>query len=117
MPIAEGRVATSRADRYLAQLCGHLGQLSHRAIGHGHGRTGGPGSEPGAPVVRHSSVEGRSGKIVFDWGTCSLQADDQALHLRLEADDNALLDRAREQISHRIENIGRRERLGVTWQS
>jgi hypothetical protein len=117
MLIAEGHATTPRADRYLRQLCGHLGRLSHRAIGHGHSRAGGHGPDSGVPAIRHSSVEGRRGSIVFDWGTCSLEADDQALHLRIEADDIAALQRAREQISHRIETIGRREQVVVTWRS
>jgi len=114
MPIAEGHVTTSRADRYLGQLCEHLGQLSHGAARHGHGHSAGSSHEP--PPVLHASADGHRGLIVFGWGTCALLATDDELQLRLESADAGALERAREQIGQRIATIGRRDGLRVTWQ-
>jgi hypothetical protein len=49
-------------------------------------------------------------------GTCRLLARDDALLVRAEAADDDALARAQAIIGHRIETIGRREHLTVTWQ-
>lgn len=53
--------------------------------------------------------------IVFDWGTCTLSASNDALTIHAEAGDENALDRARALIGHRIETIGRRDDLRVSW--
>ena len=111
MPVIEGRVDTPRADRYLAQLCEHLDHLAHRTTP----PTRPDGDHHGALPVTRATRDGRRGEIVLSDATCSLLATDEALLLRIEGSDEPALHRARQRITHRIETIGRREELSVTW--
>jgi hypothetical protein len=69
MLVAEGRVETERASRYLVQLCRHV----HLAAQHNHGMQ----AQVDWSVDR--------GMISFGWGRCTLRADPAALALRAEA--------------------------------
>ena len=64
MPTAEARVETARAERYLAQLCDHLGHMRHG--GHAAHHRGGHGGPPDVQDVEHA---GDRAVIVFDWGS------------------------------------------------
>jgi hypothetical protein len=107
---ANGRADTTRADRYLGQLCDHLDHM-RRTASPDHQ----PGGRAGAPDVRRVERTESSGVIVFDWGTCTLRASADRLTVQVEAVDDAALTRAQTLIGHRIEVIGRRENLIVTW--
>ena len=107
MPTADARVPTDRAGRYLVQLCRHLKQMStmrHRP----HGRQ--------APPVRQVDWTDTTGTIRFTEGTCTLKATDEALTLRIDADDEETLRRLREGITARLTTIGRRDGLTVHWE-
>jgi hypothetical protein len=110
MHSAEARVTTDRAERYLDQLCSHLGQMQHMRhlprSGHG-----------GAGVPRVEQVERTPGGAVirFADGSWSLRTASDALVLRVEADDPAALDRLKTAIAARIAKIGRRDQLAVEW--
>lgn len=112
MPTYEARITTDRAQRYLEQLCSHLGQMQHLrhlpASGHG-----------GAGVPRVVQVERAPGSAVirFADGAWMLEAGPDALMLRVEADDAAALERLTTAISTRIAKIGRRDGLRVAWHS
>lgn len=107
MPIVEALVETTRAERYLRQLCDHLASM-------GHGR--GPAvNHPGRPPVERVVRSQNTGVVVFDWGRCTLTATDAGLEIRAESDDEVALARAQMMIGGRIEAIGRRERLVVRW--
>jgi hypothetical protein len=54
--------------------------------------------------------------ITFPWGTCTLQATDTALILRLETNDEIALGQAETLFGHRIQTIGSREQLTTEWQ-
>jgi hypothetical protein len=82
MPTAEARIDTSRAERYLTQLCDHLAHLRHGSI---------------------TARTGRRGEVVFSWGTCTILALDDALLVRAEASDAEDLVRAQALLAHRIE--------------
>jgi hypothetical protein len=111
MAVAEARIPTENASRYLARLCQHAGKmgthLGHRPRGHAGG---------GAPpeILRAESSDDR-GTLVLNWGRCTLQAADGMLTLRAEAGDQDSLARIQELIARRLEKFGRRERLIVTW--
>ena len=113
MPTAEANIQTTRAERYLAQLCDHLGHMRHSSIMAHHPDQGGPLDRPAVQQVEH---EGRYGEIVFDWGTCKLTALDDALLIRVDAAGDEDLRRAQAMIGHRIETIGQREHFTVIWQ-
>lgn len=104
MPIAVAHVPTTRATRYLAQLCDHTGRLSavarHRS------------NVPHTKQARHSTSEG---VIDFGWARCTLTATDDALILHGEADDPGRLAQLQERLTRTLERIGRRDRLAVTW--
>ncbi|MQA03835.1 MAG: DUF2218 domain-containing protein [Streptosporangiales bacterium] len=71
MLIAGARVATDRSSRYLVQLCRHIDQVA---------RTN--------PQMRaHARWSDDHGLLDFGWARCSLRADQDALVLRAEADD------------------------------
>jgi hypothetical protein len=112
MPTAEARLATERASRYLVQLCRHLGQMkgmSHRPlIGHGDGRM--------PPVVQHVDYTDTRGTVRFADGQWNLEATENALVLRVEADNEEALQRLQTGIAARVEKIGRRDGLQVHWQ-
>lgn len=103
MPTAEARVPTDRASRYLTQLCRHTNQM-------GRMRHAGSG-----PQVRHTESSDTTGTVHFGQGTCTLTAEPDALILRVDADDETTLRQLQDGITRRLETIGRRDRLTVTW--
>jgi hypothetical protein len=113
MPTAEARIETTRAERYLAQLRDHLGHMSRGGITPRDGHQAGLHERPDVQEAEHGD---RHGEFVFEWGTCKLLALDDALLIRVEAADEKDLKRAQAMIGHRIETIGRREHLTLTWQ-
>jgi hypothetical protein len=110
MPTCEARIATDRAQRYLDQLCSHLGQMQHMrhlpASGHG---------GAGVPRVEHIEQTSGSALIRFADGAWTLEANQDALLLRVEADSPAALERLKTAIAARIAKIGRRDDLTVAW--
>lgn len=112
---AVARVETPRADRYLAQMCDHLGNMRSGFLGRIHRRPdhGGHGS---APVVRSVERGDDRGRIEFDWGSCVLSASPDGLTVQVQADDLDALRRGQQLIGQRIETIGRREHLTVDWE-
>lgn len=110
MHSAEARVSTGRPERYLDQLCSHLGQMQHMRYlpKGGHGGVG-------VPRVEHVEQAPGRAEIRFADGSWTLHADAGALLLRVEADDPAALDRLKDAIAARIAKIGRRDGLTVAW--
>jgi hypothetical protein len=99
MLIADARVATDRAGRYLVQLCRHV-ELAAR----------------GRPQMRaHVEWSDDAGVISLGPGRCTLRADSGVLALRAEAPDEETLRHIQQRIADRLEQIGRRDRLTVTW--
>ena len=111
MPASHARIPTTRASRYLAQLCQHSGRMARLGFDQPHRH-----SEGGAPpAARHADWSQTSGIIDFDGGRCTLDATDEALTLRAEAGHPEQLQRIQEGIARRVERVGRRDRLTVTW--
>jgi hypothetical protein len=132
MPASYAHVPTSRAGRYLAQLCSHGRLMSrlarHRPPGHGqaqgqgqgqgHGDGDGDGDghgNDGAPPAATASSAGTEGTIDFGWGRCTLRATAGTLTLYAEAGDPQRLQQIQDGISARLQRIGRRDQLTVTW--
>jgi hypothetical protein len=116
MPASQARVLTGRASRYLTQLCQHTGQLG--ALGrHALARRHGHGDGGAAPMPRHTEISGSDGVIDFGGAArCTLHATGEALELSAEAADQQQLRGIQEAITGRLERIGRRDRLTVTWE-
>ena len=111
MQTAEAQVETERPSRYLVQLCRHANEmgdhLGHRPRAH----SGGP-----APEIRHVEWSDTDGIVRMDWGQWTMHATTDTLTLRAEADDEENLRRIQELVARRLETIGRRDHLKVTWQ-
>jgi hypothetical protein len=111
MPASLARIDTPRAGRYLSQLCEHLGHMLQRP-----GRHGAGSGHDGPPPVLDIDRTDDQAVITFAWGSCTLRATDSALLVRVEATDDAALGQAEALLAHRIQTIGHRELLTITWQ-
>ena len=106
MPVSHARVRTGRAPRYLTQLREHTSRM--RTITHR--------QRHAAPMPQPAESSGTGSVIDFGWGRCTLQATGDALLLTAEADDPRQLQRLEDALTARLQQIGRRDRLTVTWQ-
>jgi hypothetical protein len=99
MVIVEAHVETKRSSRYLIQLCRHV----HKA-GRAHPQ-----------MQAHVEWSDDRGMIRLDQGRCTLRALPGVLALRVEAPDEDTLRRLQHRVADRLEQIGGRDRLTVTW--
>jgi hypothetical protein len=111
MPASLARIDTARADRYLAQICDHLGHLPHASRHDGQGS-----GHNGPPQILNIDRTDDQAVITFPWGTCTLQATAGTLLVRVEARDDTALGQAEALIAQRIHTIGSRDHLSVDWQ-
>jgi hypothetical protein len=111
LPIAEAHVPIDRPSRYLIQICNHANHMGRVRPWVPTGDSGGHTS----PEVRHVSYSEASGTIRFAEGQCTLQATAGTLTIRVEAADEDTLRRLQDGIATRLERIGRRDQLAVTW--
>lgn len=112
MPTAEGHARTQRAGRYLAQLCTHLDQLQHQPHPHSAPH---PAGEP-MPQIRQVQWSDTHGTVSFGHSQLTLQATPDQLIMRVQAADEQNLHQTQQLLTHRIQQIGRRDHLTVTWQ-
>ena len=137
MPTSAAHVPTSRAGRYLDQLCEHLDQMAHGPDARAHSAHGVDGERNGAthggqegqrepegqtgdggpPAVRRIDRKGSQARVEFDWGTCDLTATADQLTVHVSAGSADELARGQHLMQRRIETIGRRDQLMVTWVS
>lgn len=119
LPVAEARIPTDRAARYLEQLCRHVrrmeggvGHRLHSRLSHGGAARNEHDAVPIPRRVEHTDTDG-----VIDYGTavCTLSARDSTLILRLAADDHRTLRRVQDAMTRTLERVGRRDRLVVAW--
>jgi hypothetical protein len=99
MLIAEASVQTERSSRYLVQLCQHINKVRR--------------AHP--QMQAHVEWSDDRGVISFGSGRCTLRADSGVLSLRAEAPDEEGLHQLQQRIGDRLEQVGRRDRLTVTW--
>ena len=99
MLIAEASVTTERSSRYLVQLCRHVNLVAQ--------------AHP--QMQAHVEWSDDRGVISFGWGRCTLRADPGVLTLRAEAPDEESLHQLEQRVADRLEQVGRRDRLTVTW--
>ena len=112
MMTAVARVETDRASRHLAELCKHASKMQRHLPRLG--SNGAAGHSP--PEVRHVEWSEADGLLSFGWGRCTLRASADALTLRIEAPDQESLRQLQDFIAHRVETIGSRDHLVVSWQ-
>ena len=109
MSTAQTRIPTERASRYLTQLCQHLNQISSRPRHRGPSHSGRP------PQLRRVEYDDSHGLIEFASGTCTLRATSNELTIDLAAADANDLQQLEQLLFARLETIGRRDNLLVTW--
>ncbi|GIL31359.1 DUF2218 domain-containing protein [Actinocatenispora comari] len=112
MPISEARVPTRRPGRYLTQLGRHAQAIGHRP-GHG-GHDAGGASQPHPRMLRVEQSD-TTATLEFDRGRCTLDAEPDALVLRIEAPDATSLAQLERLIGSDLERFGNRDQLTVTW--
>ena len=111
MGIAEARVETTRASRYLVQLCRHASLMGR----HGPPHAGmDQGERPGRVDAEWSDEAGVI--TVVPWGRCTLRALPDALVVRVQAAEPEHRQRIQELIERNLSRFGRRDQLTVSWQ-
>jgi len=111
MPIAEARIPTNRASRYLVQLCRHANQMRRMRRQPPARRT----AAPMRPQVDHVDYSDTVGTVRFADGQVTMEASPDAVALRIEAADDDSLRRIQDGIAPRLQTIGRRDQLTATW--
>ncbi|MGH8876632.1 MAG: DUF2218 domain-containing protein [Stackebrandtia sp.] len=91
MPGSHARVPTSRASRYLKQLCSHF---DHKA---------------------DSTYDDHKGHTVFAFGECTMLAEPEALLIEVSAADTEQLARVKYVVGDHLERFSKREGLSVDW--
>ena len=91
MPIAQASVEMPTPARYMARLCNHF---THRVTVH---------------------READRARIEFPNGLCMLQATEQKLEMRLEAQDAATLDRLEQVVARHLKQVASAETFEVAW--
>lgn len=96
---ADASVETERAGRYLSQLCRHVEHMARMRLG------------------MRARVERSDDRAVIDfgWGRCTLRAEPGVLILHAQAHDEDSVRRIEHGVAERLERIGRRDRLTVSW--
>lgn len=111
MLTAVARVSTPDPGRYLVRFCQHASQMGgparHRPRVHAGG--GAP------PEMRRVEWNDTDGSLTLDWGRCTLHAAPGVLELRAEAAGEEDLARVQELVGGRLEKLGHRAGLTVTW--
>lgn len=108
MLTAEAHLQTTKASRYLVQLCQHATKFSHR-LRHLH-------ATRQRPEVLDVDWSDTHGVLNLSWGKCTLDADPTRLTVRVEADNEEDLRRVQDIVTADLERFGRRDRVTVAWQ-
>ncbi|WP_026370888.1 DUF2218 domain-containing protein [Kallotenue papyrolyticum] len=90
---AIAQITTERAQQYLRQLCRHF---AHKVP---------------------AACDEHQGQVQFASGRCALSADEQTLHLYLQADDPAALEQLKEIVGRHLLRFAFREPLTLNWQA
>lgn len=121
MQIVQARIPTGNASRYLTQVCRHASAISGGGPG-GHMRPMRRARHGGDPA-EHSPIKitversDTGGVIRFGpQGRCVLEATGTDLLVRIEAAEEAGLERFCEIITGDLTRFGRREKLKISWQ-
>ena len=86
------RVSTERPARYIKQLAQHFGNRIE------------------------TRYDDDGGSLNFEYGRCELVAEDGAIVLRAQADDDEKLTRVEDVTGRHLERFGQKNELTVSWQ-
>jgi hypothetical protein len=116
---AEAVIPTGQAARYLARLGQHAGKMrGHPGLAAGRGLRHGPRAGRGSqepPQVQGAEWSPARGTVTLNWGRWTMDAADATLTVRAEAAGEENLRRIQDLLTARLESLGRREHLTVTW--
>lgn len=90
--ITAAKVATAHGLAYTKRLCRHF---AHKI-----------------PV----EVEGSRGTLQFQFGLCTIDNDDEHMHIRIEVPDADLLDRAEDVVARHLIRMANKDEPVVVWQ-
>jgi uncharacterized protein len=89
--VAESHITTDMASKYLKWLCGHF------------------------KIKTKTEYDDSQGTVEFAFGTCQMQAQADALHIRVEAPDEESFSRIKYVVADHLERFARKEAIHVTW--
>ncbi|MCG7392847.1 DUF2218 domain-containing protein [Microvirga sp. ACRRW] len=92
MPHSQAHVQTTKASRYLVQLCKHF---AHKI------------------EVEYDTQKGHA---TFPWGTCTMQAEENQLILQCMGADEAGLERVQDVVKTHLEGFAFREKPSIVWE-
>ncbi len=113
MLTANAVVPTDGANRHLTQLCRHAAKMRESR----HLQMGSHDSGHMPPKMQRVECTDTQAIFTVEGGRCVIEATHVALTLRVEAADQNSLRRIQELVAHRVETIGSREGLKVSWQT
>ena len=90
--ITKASVTTAHGAAYTRRLCKHF---SHRIP---------------------ASAEGNRGRIEFPFGVCTIDCDDEAMHICIELEDAGNVDRAEGVVADHLVRMANKDEPAVTWQ-
>ena len=111
MLTAEARIQTDRPRRYLEQLFRHASRTRRHPASDGHDHT------HARSPVQHAEWSETYGTARTTWGRWSAWAGADVLTVRAEATNPINLSRIQALVTTRLETIGRRDGLKVSWKS
>ncbi len=90
--ITEAKVSTPHGLSYTRRLCRHF---AHKIP---------------------TTFEGSRGQIEFAFGLCTIDCDEQIMHVRIDVSDAAELDRAEGVVERHLIRMANKDQPVVTWQ-
>ena len=90
--ITEATVATPHGLAYTRRLCRHF---EHRVP---------------------ASFEGNQGQIQFEFGLCTIENDEESMHIRINVPDDGELERAERVVGDHLIRMANKDEPVVTWQ-
>lgn len=112
MPTLTAEIPTDRAARFLRQFCQHAAAMGSER---GHSARMHHGGSRADITLTAEHADGQ-GKVTFGpWGTCTLTAGPAALTVRIDAPDDAALERIRDIVTRDFDRFSARNPLRVDW--
>ena len=90
--ITEAKVATPHGLAYTRRLCRHF---AHKIP---------------------AEVSGNRGVLEFQFGRCTIENDDETMHIRIDVPDADLLDRAERVVGDHLVRMANKDEPVVVWQ-
>ena len=90
--IAKSSIATNNASKYLKWLCGHF------------------------KIKTEAQYDDQHGHIMFEFGTCDMQANPDSLFIHVQANDEESFTLIKDVVGGHLERFAHKEAIKVIWQ-